>query len=44
MDAVMLVVPSATAVARPEEEMVATLVSELAQVTWDVMSAVEPFE
>ena len=39
-DAVILVVPAATAVAKPPT-IVATPVSELFQVTWDVMSAVE---
>jgi len=39
--AVILLLPSATLVAKPTEEMVATVVSELAQVTWEVISAVE---
>jgi hypothetical protein len=40
--AVILVFPIATPVARPTEDIVAILGSELAQVTLEVMSAVEP--
>jgi hypothetical protein len=40
-DAVILVVPTTTPVAKPEAEIVATLVSELVQFTWELMSAVE---
>ena len=40
-DAVMLTVPNATAVTKPLEETVATVVSELFQVTLEVMSLVE---
>ena len=43
-DAVISVVPAAIPVAKPEEEIVATLVPELAQVTSDVISAVESSE
>ena len=42
--AVILAVPAATPVAKPAEDIVAILVSELAQVTFPVMSAVEPSE
>ena len=38
MVAVMLVVPSATAEAKPLANIVATVVLELAQVTWEVMA------
>jgi hypothetical protein len=44
VDAVMLVVPEATPVAKPIEEIVALLISELLRVTWEVMSELEPFE
>ncbi len=43
-DAVMLVFPAATPVAKPVEEIVAILAPELAQVTWEVIFAVEPSE
>ena len=43
-EAVILVVPAVTPVASPPVEMVATLVSELAQFTFEVISAVEPSE
>jgi hypothetical protein len=36
--AVMLVVPSATAEAKPLANIIATVVLELAQVTWEVMA------
>ena len=39
-----LAVPAATPVARPVESMVAVPVVSLAQVTCEVMSAVEPSE
>jgi len=42
--AVILAVPAATPVAKPDEEMVAIVLSELAQVTGDVMSDIMPFE
>ena len=41
--AVILVLPTATAVANPTEEIVATVVSELNQVTRELMSVVELF-
>jgi metallophosphoesterase superfamily enzyme len=40
--AVILVFPAANPVANPVEEMEAIVLSELAQVTFEVMSAVEP--
>jgi hypothetical protein len=40
----MLVFPAATPVAKPVEEIVAILEPELAQVTWEVIFAVEPSE
>lgn len=43
-DAVIFAVPAPAAVAKPSEDIVATVVLELAQVTWEVMSAVEPSE
>jgi hypothetical protein len=43
-EAVISAVPAATPVAKPASETVAILVSELAQVTREVMSAVEPSE
>lgn len=43
-DAVILLFPAATPVDRPVESMLATLESELAQVTWDEMSLLEPSE
>ena len=44
MAAVISVVPAALPVANPVDDIVATSVSELAQVTWEEMSAVEPSE
>ena len=44
IEAEMLVVPVVTPTARPEAEIVATLVRELAQVTLEVISALEPSE
>ncbi len=43
-DALMLVFPAATPVARPAAEIVATLVLELVQVTCEVIFAVVAFE
>lgn len=43
-EAVILVVPAVTPVAKPEDEMVATPLSELVQVTWYETSVVEPSE
>ena len=42
MDAVIFAVPTATAVAKPVEEIVAAAGVSLAQVTWELISAVEP--
>ena len=42
MVAVIFVLPSATPVTKPTEEMVAIVVSELVQVTSDLISAIEP--
>ena len=42
MDAVILAVPTATAVAKPVEEIVTAAGVSLAQVTWEVISAAEP--
>ena len=39
--AVILVFPAATPLAKPAEEIVAIVVSELVQVTFEVISAVE---
>ena len=44
MDAVMLAFPAAMPVAKPAAEIVAVAVVSLAQVTWEVMSALEPSE
>jgi hypothetical protein len=44
MAAVILVFPTATPVAKPAEDMVATVVLELAQVTREEMFAFEPSE
>ena len=42
MDAVILAVPTAMAAAKPAEEIVAAAGVSLAQVTWELISAVEP--
>jgi hypothetical protein len=44
MVAVILVFPGATLVAKPDGAMVAAVILSLAQVTFEVMSAVEPSE
>ncbi len=43
-DAMMVVFPTATPVAKPEAEMLATLLFMLIQVTWEVIFAVVLFE
>ena len=43
-DAEIIAVPAAMPVAEPFDKMVAILVLELVQITWEVMSAMEPSE